>query len=478
MMAEITNKEIIKAAKCALARKDFYEFCKTLQPTLFKKERWHLKEWCISLQKFWETGEKTFWLLNGPPRHGKSLIGQLFCAWLYIQNPKIRILVLAYNAESSEIYGKKVRDYILQEKALTNDGITYRDIAPDIKIKRGDGASTKWRIDGSDEVSFLSASLSTSITGMGFDVCIIDDMIKNSEEAHNIKYLESCYTSFKDTVLSRMEGEGSKFLITMTRWATNDICGKMLQEDLFKDEIEQLTYPAKIDDKWIAPDMIPKGGKFLKTLSSDIFLANYMQTPIDITNKLYTDGFKTWNKEDLPNKDKQGRKIVFETEVMVDSADRGKDYLCALFYIYYKGKIFITDIIYTQKPIKETQQMILDGILKNNTASFICEGNAGGSIFTENIKKLYTDKKMNRCRFSFYQQNKNKESRIRAQAGWVQDNIYMPEFWDKDYQDFYRDITSFQAEFTANAHDDCADTLTAIADKYNGNLKKGLRIVR
>lgn len=476
-MAEIIDKKLIKAAKCALARKDFYEFCRALQPGLFKKGRWHLKEWCESLQKFYETGEKTFWLLNSAPRHGKSLTGQLFCAWVYLQNPKTRILVLAYNQETAEVYGKKVRDYILQEKALSDEGITYRDIAPDIKIKRGDGSSTKWRIDGSDEVSFLSASLSTSITGMGFDICIVDDMIKNSEEAHNIKYLESCYTSFKDTVLSRMEGEGSKFLITMTRWATNDICGKMLQEDLFKDEIEHLIYPAKIDDKWIAPDMIPKGGKFLSTLSTDIFMANYMQVCIDITNRLYSDGFKTWSKEDLPLKDKEGKKIVFQTEVMVDSADRGKDYLCAIFYFYYKGKIFVTDIIYTQKPIKETEKMILEGLIKNNTASFICEGNAGGSIFTENIKKEY-NKKYNRCRFSFYQQNKNKESRIRAQSFWVQDNIYMPEFWDKDYQEFYTDIMTFQTEFTANLHDDCADCLTAIADKYNGNLKKGLKIVR
>ena len=477
MMAEITNKKLIKEAKCALARKDFYEYQRIIRPKVFLPHRWHLKDWSSRLQNFVENSDKTFFMLNGPPRHGKTVNAVDLATWIIGKNPKLRVLALAYCEDAASDFTKDARDIIMQEPGETDDDITFADIFPDVKIKRGDAQAFKFKVTGASQITFFAASLNSAIMGKGFDIVIIDDMIKDPLTARNSKQLDEMYFKFRNTVVSRLEKK-CKVICVMHRWATKDICGRMMEEPSFRDRMEILTCPAKQNGKWIAEDMMAEGGAFLDTLDTDIFMANYMQEPLDITDRLYSDGFKTWNKEDLPTKDKQGRKIVFETEVMVDSADRGKDYLCALFYIYYKGKIFITDIIYTQKPIKETQQMILDGLIRNNTASFICEGNAGGSIFTENIKKLYNDKKMNRCRFSFYQQNKNKESRIRAQSFWVQDNIYMPEFWDKDYLEFYKDIMSFQGNVLANAHDDCADCLTAIADKYNGSLKKGLRIVR
>lgn len=474
------KKTILRQAKIALARKNFYFFCCLMFPNIYLEHRWHLKLWADSLQNFFE-GDKIFWMLNGPPRHGKSLTGQLFCAWYLGLHPEKRILVLAYNKDVAEIYGGKVKEVITREKYNTDD-IVYSDIFPDTTIKYGSNAAAKWSIKGNSEVSFLSASLSSTITSMGFDVCIVDDMIQGPEEARNERQLKKDYENFKNTVLSRIEGakDGSKgrFLITMTRWATGDICGRFLQEKAFADKLElMLTKAIGEDGEWIAPDMLSLAAIFSESIHEDIFLANYQQEPIDIKNRLYSE-FRTYTEEDLPKKDKEGKQMVYMTELMIDTADRGSDFYCAIWYIPWRGKIYVKDIFYTQEKLSKLEDKMVDLIIQNNTMNLIGEGNNGGSIHIENLKKEYKRKGKNRCRFSFYVQNKNKESRINAQAKWVEDNIYFPEGWEKMWTQFYKDIMTFQSDFKANQHDDCADCLTAIADRYNGSMKKGLTIIR
>lgn len=469
------KKIVERQAKIALAKKDFYFFCNLMFPNIFKKQRKHLKLWAGELKEF-INDDKTFFILNGPPRHGKSLIGQCLCAWLFGNNPALRILVLAYNMDTAEIYGKRVKALINREK-ISDDEITYSDIFPETKIKYGDNAAAKWSINGNAQVSFLSASLSSTITSMGFDICIVDDMIKNSEEARNAKQLEKDYEIFKDTVFSRMEGDKCKFIITMTRWATGDICGRMINEEGFKNDTKLIITKAKDENgNWIAPDMMFKDGKFTENISTDIFLANYQQEPIDVQDRMY-EGFKTYNNNMLPEKDEKGRKYVYMTECVIDTADRGKDFYCAIWYIPWRGKIFIKDILYTQNQMAKMESEIVDKIIQNQTRNIIAEGNNGGSIHLENLKKEYKRRGENSCRFSFFMQNLNKESRIIAQSKWVEDNIYFPQDWDKKFTKFYSDLSTFQREFKSNKHDDAADTITMIADKYNGKLKKGIKII-
>lgn len=64
-------------------------------------------------------------------------------------------------------------------------------------------------------------------TGFGCDVLIIDDLIKNDEEAYNECLKEAHWKWFTDTMLSRLE-EGGKVIIVMTRWATDDLAGRAL----------------------------------------------------------------------------------------------------------------------------------------------------------------------------------------------------------------------------------------------------------
>ena len=56
---------------------------------------------------------------------------------------------------------------------------------------------------------------------------IIDDVIKNAEEAYNANRLEKLRSWFTDTMLSRTEN-GFKLIVIMTRWSNDDLAGFIL----------------------------------------------------------------------------------------------------------------------------------------------------------------------------------------------------------------------------------------------------------
>jgi len=77
---------------------------------------------------------------------------------------------------------------------------------------------------------------------------IIDDLIKNVEEAYSENTLEKHWLWFTDTMLSRLE-EGGKIIIIMTRWATGDLAGRALEHFAEeKKKVRLLTMKAVQDD--------------------------------------------------------------------------------------------------------------------------------------------------------------------------------------------------------------------------------------
>ena len=69
----------------------------------------------------------------------------------------------------------------------------------------------------------------------------IDDLIKNSDEAHNESILQQHWDWFTNTMYSRLE-EGGKIIVVMTRWATTDFAGRILAH--FGDAVEHINIPA------------------------------------------------------------------------------------------------------------------------------------------------------------------------------------------------------------------------------------------
>ena len=358
----------------------------------------------------------------------------------------------SYNETLSSTFAKQVRDMIATEQT---QGVTvYRDIFPDTKIKYGEASMNKWALEGSQVANYLATSPTGTATGFGADLIVIDDLIKNSEEAYNSNVLEKHIDWFTNTMLSRTE-KGFKLIIIMTRWASNDLAGFILSN---YDDVVHINYKAINDDGTPLDEGTLSLEDFefkTKNMAKEIVYANYQQEPIDIKGRLYNE-FKTY--VDLPKE-----KIV-KISAYCDTADTGDDFLCNIIYADCKDSAYILDVIYTKEAMEITEPLVAEAYKKFNVNVVDIESNNGGRAFARNIERITRDKGNYKTVIKWFHQSGNKIARILSNSAWVNNNIYMPVDWKNKWSEFAKDIISYQKE-GKNKHDDGPDALTGVAEK-------------
>lgn len=447
------DKELIKLeAKKELARRDFWYYCKLLgKKDFYNDKKEYLKDLCNQLQNFIDSNKKIL-VINMPPRFGKSYTATLFVQWLLGRNNKLKIMTGSYNETLSSTFAKQVRDMIATEQT---QGVTvYRDIFPDTKIKYGEASMNKWALEGSQVANYLATSPTGTATGFGADLIVIDDLIKNSEEAYNSNVLEKHIDWFTNTMLSRTE-KGFKLIIIMTRWASNDLAGFILSN---YDDVVHINYKAINDDGTPLDEGTLSLEDFefkTKNMAKEIVYANYQQEPIDIKGRLYNE-FKTYI--DLPKE-----KIV-KISAYCDTADTGDDFLCNIIYADCKDSAYILDIIYTKEAMEITEPLVAEAYKKFNVNVADIESNNGGRAFARNIERITRDKGNYKTVVKWFHQSGNKIARILSNSAWINNNIYMPIDWKNKWSEFAKDIISYQKE-GKNKHDDGPDALTGVAEK-------------
>lgn len=452
MIPEYVKQE----ARKELARRELFNYCKLKHPDFYKEDRTYLKEMCNEIQSFLEQDKDKFLVINLPPRHGKSFTATNTVEWLFGLNPSLRVMTGSYNETLSSSFAKQVRDTIAEEKV--GERLVYNDIFPDTKIKYGEATINMWALKNSPQKSYLATSPTGTATGFGANVLIVDDLIKNVEEAYNDNVLQKHWDWFTNTMLSRLEGDW-KVIIIMTRWAMNDLAGKILEH--YKN-VRHITYKALNNGKMLCDEILSKEDYDLKTkeMNLDIVEANYNQRTIEIEGRLYKP-FKVWSE--LPN---YTRKTA-----IVDTADTGEDYLCAISYIEHEKEAYITDIVFTQEPMEITEIKVADMLYNGDVNVCEIEANSGGRGFARNVERILKDKySTNRTVMQTRHQRANKISRILTASAWVNEHIYMPLNWQHKYPEFYKHITNFMRK-GKNKHDDGADVLSRIYEKITINSK-------
>ena len=448
------EKHITYEAKLELARRDFFDYCELMAPDFYKRSRQYLVQLANTLQEFVFNSPKKVLVISIPPRCGKSRTASLFAEWTFGKDPTKKIMTGSYNETLSTQFAKTVRNTIQTQKVEPFIPV-FSDVFPDVKIKQGDAAMNMWSLEGQYS-SYLATSPSGTATGFGCSLMIIDDVIKNAQEANNQLTKQSHYEWFTNTMLSRLE-EGGKIIIIMTRWASDDLAGRIINH--FKDDAEVISLKALQDDGTMLCDDVLSRESYeekKKLMSPDIFYANYQQEPIDLKGQLYT-SFKTYDT--LP----QFEKIQSYT----DTADTGSDYLCSIIYGIYQKEAYILDVIYTNEPMEITEPLVAKHIFEYKVNQADIESNNGGRGFSRQISHYLTNTyNTNHTVIRPFHQSKNKQARILSNATWVMEHIYFPQNWHNKYPEFYKAITSYQRE-GKNLHDDAPDALTGVAEKVN-----------
>lgn len=457
------DKELIRlGARTELARREFFFYCQLKAPDFYKDDREYLTQLCNSLQEFVESDEEVC-VINVPPRHGKSRTAGNLVEWFLGNDPTKKIMTGSYNETLSTMFSKNVRNSIQAVKADIYKPV-FSDVFPGVRIKYGDAAMNLWSLEGGYN-NYLATSPTGTATGFGCDLMIIDDLIKAAKEAYNARVLEEHWTWFTDTMLSRLE-EGGKIIIIMTRWHSEDLAGRVLEWCKEKGKrYRHIAMKALIDKEshtMLCPEILSYASYMdkISAMGEDIASANYNQEPIDLKGQLYT-SFKTY--DDVP-RDTTGKPLFSSVRNYTDTADEGSDYLCSITYGVYNKEAYILDVIYTQKPMEDTEPMVAKALFEYGVNRAKIESNNGGRGFARSVNSILKQEyKSNKTKVRWFHQSENKIARILSNSTWVMNHIYYPKNWKDRWPDYYKAMYKYKREGN-NAHDDAPDATTGVAE--------------
>lgn len=246
---------LIDEARAELARREFRSFVPHAWPVIEKRQQfkpgWHID--CIGdhLQAVAE-GQIKRLLINIPPRHMKStLTTVMFPAWLWLQNPGMKIMNASYAQQLA------VRDCVKSRRIITSE--RYRRMKRPFD-EEGNQCSIEdggklWELSHDENLKSRysnnttgernATSVDGGVTGEGGDIVIVDD-------PHNVKTitansLRSTKEWWTDAMPTRLNNpETGVFIVIMQRVHENDLSGVILRGD---DEYVHLCLPARHEGK-------------------------------------------------------------------------------------------------------------------------------------------------------------------------------------------------------------------------------------
>jgi hypothetical protein len=276
------------------ARSHFMDFTKTVWPE-FINGRHHR----IMAEKFDRIADGSLkrLIVNMPPRHTKSEFSSyLLPAWLMGRKPTLKIMQTTHTAELAFRFGRKVRNLMNSQE--------YKAVFESVELRADSQAAGRWETSKGGE--YFAAGVGGAVTGRGADLLIIDDP-HSEQDALSPTALEHAYEWYTSGPRQRLQ-PGGAIVIVMTRWAENDLTGKLLRQqarDVLADKWEIVEFPALMPDTdkplwpefWNKKDLLAVRG----SLSVGKWQAQWQQNPTsDVSAILKREWWQTWKPEEPP----------------------------------------------------------------------------------------------------------------------------------------------------------------------------------
>lgn len=152
-----------------------------------------------------------------PPQHGKSsAISHYFPAWYVGSLHTKRVILASYEAGFAAQWGRRARD-VVEECGEEFWGI---------RVRSDSSAASHWEIDGTIG-GMWTAGVGGPVTGKSADLLIVDDPVKNAEEAASELMREKTWEWFQTAAMTRLSKAGAA-IVLMTRWHVDDLAGKII----------------------------------------------------------------------------------------------------------------------------------------------------------------------------------------------------------------------------------------------------------
>lgn len=256
-----------------------------------------------------ERGDIRRLLISLPPRHSKTeMVSRKFPAWILGRNPDRHVMVVSYAEDFvTEEVGRPLRNTMIDP--------LYQNVFPNMRVAR-DAASVshvRTHLDG----SFRCVGAGGAVTGRGAHIAIIDDPLKDEEEANNPNIRDKVWRWYQAVLRTRLEPyekAGGAVVIASTRWNDDDLTGRLLKEDEkgmgegwvdlklralagAQDPLGRAEDEALWEEKYPAEDL-----KRLRVRQPRVFSAMYQQEPVSDEGDYFKREWFT-HYDDLPDLD-------------------------------------------------------------------------------------------------------------------------------------------------------------------------------
>lgn len=404
------------------------------------------------VQKFTETvtgNPYDILILSTPPQHGKSMtVTETFPSWYVGKNPDKRCIVACYNDDFAGKFGRRNKTKIEQYGQFIFNIELSKSSDRDIEIANRDGG-------------IITRGLMSGITGNAGDLIVIDDPVKNRQEADSVTYRERLWEEWQNSIKTRTQA-GTKIIIIQTRWHEDDLAGRVIREE---EHVEVVNLPVEAEEgdllgREIGEALCPEIGKDNNWLAA--FKASY------------TGGMRAWNAlfQGRPTSEEGN---LFKREwwrfydvlperlplvvISVDATFKDNatsDYVAIEVWGKVNADFYLIDLIKRRMDFPETLKAIKAMNAKYaDRHAILVEDKANGPAIIAMLRHEISG-------IVAIEPKGSKIARANAVTGIVESgNVYLPR-----YSDFTSAFVEEHAAFPNGVNDDLVDSFTQFIDKY------------
>ena len=204
-----------------LARSSYLEYVKFTNQG-YKESKFH-NYLCSEIQNFIEKVDSSAFdilLLSVPPQFGKSTtVTETLPAWYLGKNPDKKVIICGYNEDFAIRFGRRNKEKIEEFGS---------QLFPDCVL--ADAPRSNVEFETTRKGRCISRGILSGLTGNTADLFIIDDPIKNRQEADSETTRATIWNEYLNSVRTRIK-PGGKLIVIQTRWHEDDLYGMIAKNE-------------------------------------------------------------------------------------------------------------------------------------------------------------------------------------------------------------------------------------------------------
>ncbi len=469
---ELEDRELASRllAEFTTYTKEDYEMIATqawekIHPKIIEKleavERWEIKRLMIFVR----------------PRIWKSELASIrFPTWCLGKKSERKIVISSYGADLASDFWRKAKQVVESQE--------FNNIFPGFALAKDKREWGNWETSKGWWV--YTVWVWWALTGKWFDIWIIDDPVKDREEAESAVYQQKVINWYTSTFYTRKQSQDSAIILMMTRWNQRDLAWYLLKEAKNGwDQWDVLVIPA-IDEQWHEIIWPGKWDKWYITnekanVSKRDWAALYQQDPIWSSSNIFElKNLRYFLMSDFEKEWSILKKTYFNVWIYVDpafSSSKNSDDASVMWF--WKHKIsndiywfdYYSDVWAPSKTFHATLAMYDSMVMEWLKPKYICIEdvplNKNQTKFIQDFKLFLKDNNRLDILIITHKPKGKKEDRIKfvLEPITAMHALYLrKDFPDKS---IIQKIEDQLVEFPNGKHDDTIDCITMAATDLN-----------